>query len=104
MRGKYFLRTSADRLRSRTYLADSGGYEMPVIDPHGRIALMLCESLLYILIEEGVISRRKAMEAVATVVELSREMAESGDAAEDAAGATRLIEMIAKSLEAKRDG
>ena len=77
---------------------------MPIADPHGRVALMLCESLIHVLIEEGVISQGKAMEAVATVLELSREMAETGDLVEDAAGKTRLIAMIAKSLEAKHAG
>jgi hypothetical protein len=77
---------------------------MPIADPHGLIALMLCESLIHVLIEEGVISQGKAMEAVATVLELSREMAETGNPAEDAAGMTRLVETIAKSLESKRAG
>jgi len=37
---------------------------MPHSDPQGRIALMLCQSLFHILVEEGVITKAKAMEAI----------------------------------------
>ena len=33
-------------------------------DPQGRVALMLCESLFHLLVEEGVITKAKAMEAI----------------------------------------
>jgi hypothetical protein len=43
-------------------------------DPQGRVALMLCESVLHVLVEEGVLTKAKAIEAIETVVELTREM------------------------------
>src|ERR1700730_13559901 len=46
---------------------------MPAPDPDGQISLMLCESILHILVEEGVISNEKALEAIDGVVELARE-------------------------------
>jgi hypothetical protein len=46
-------------------------------DPHGRIALMLCESVLHVLVEEGILTKAKAIEAIETVAELTREIAES---------------------------
>lgn len=49
---------------------------MPASDPQGRVALMLCESILHVLVEEGVLSKTKAMEAIETVLELTREIAE----------------------------
>jgi hypothetical protein len=47
-------------------------------DPQGRVAVMLCESLFHLLIEEGVITKAKAIEAIEGVAELTREIAESG--------------------------
>jgi polyhydroxyalkanoate synthesis regulator phasin len=46
--------------------------------PHGQVALMLCESLLHELVENGVITRAQARNVVDTVVELVHEAAESG--------------------------
>ena len=36
---------------------------MPAPDPDGQVSLMLCESILHLLVEEGVISKEKALEA-----------------------------------------
>jgi hypothetical protein len=49
---------------------------MSSADPQGRVALMLCESILHVLVEEGVITKAKALDAINTVVELTREMAD----------------------------
>jgi len=57
-----------------------------------------------VLIEEGVISKAKAREPIATVIEVSHEMGESSSLAEDNATMTRIIEMLGKSLEAKCAG
>ena len=46
-------------------------------DPQGRVALMLCESALHVLVEEGVLTKAKAIEAIETVAELTNEIAES---------------------------
>ena len=48
---------------------------MPPPDPHGQVALMLCESLLHVLVEEGVISHAKAIESIEGVAEILCEMA-----------------------------
>jgi hypothetical protein len=42
-------------------------------EPHGQAALMLCESLLHLLVEEGVITKTKALEAIEGVAEFARE-------------------------------
>jgi hypothetical protein len=63
-------------------------------DRHGEIALMLCESLLHVLVEEGVLPKEKALEAIVTVAELVREMGETG-------AAVNIIEDIARSFTAK---
>jgi hypothetical protein len=69
-------------------------------DPQGRVALMLCESILHVLVEEGVITKLKALEAINTVAELTQEMAEGNptDAPHIAAG---LVQAIADSLALK---
>ena len=38
-------------------------------DPQGRVALMLCETLFHLLVEEGVITREIAIEAIEGVAE-----------------------------------
>ena len=87
---------------------------MPVPDSEGQISLMLCESILHILVEEGVISNEKALEAIDGVVELTREN-EIGRRRPARRSAVQLIEAIAQtfalkgsdevtSLPAKRQG
>jgi hypothetical protein len=39
---------------------------------------MLCESLFHVLVEQGVISRENAIEAINGVVDLAHEMGEGG--------------------------
>jgi hypothetical protein len=62
-------------------------------DPQGRVALMLCESILHVLVEEGIITKGKALETINTVTELTQEMAEGNpaDAPHIAAGLVRSI-------------
>jgi hypothetical protein len=38
---------------------------------------MLCESTLHVLVEEGILTKAKAIEAIETVAELTNEIAES---------------------------
>jgi hypothetical protein len=62
---------------------------------------MLCESLFHLLVEEGVITKAKAMEAIEGVAELTREMAEAGNPSIASSIETDLIEAIAKSFALK---
>ena len=70
-------------------------------NPQGRIALMLCETLFHLLVEEGVITKAKAIEAIEGVAELTREIAEVGNPAIADSIATDLIHAIAKSFTLK---
>ena len=38
---------------------------------------MLCESTLHVLVEEGILTKAKAIEAIETVAELTNELAEN---------------------------
>ena len=48
-----------------------------MLDPHGRVALMLCEALVHALVEERVLTKGKALSVIETVVDLRREIAET---------------------------
>lgn len=71
-------------------------------DPHGFVALMLCESVIHVLVERGVIQKTMAMEAIQTVVEVMREMADANPGVSSAAAAD-LISKIANSFALKTD-
>ena len=74
---------------------------MPVPDPDGQVSLMLCESILHILVEEGVISNEKALEAINGVVELTRENDDIGQRRSASRSAAQLIEAIAQTFALK---
>jgi hypothetical protein len=82
-------------------LIDKDRKAMSPSDPQGRVALMLCESVLHVLIEEGVLTKAKAIEAIETVVELTREIAEVGPPDITNHAATHLVEAIAESFALK---
>lgn len=62
---------------------------------------MLCESVLHVLVEEGVLTKTKAIEAIETVVELTREIAEVWPPDITNQVAIGLVEAIAESLASK---
>jgi hypothetical protein len=74
---------------------------MPAVDTHGKAALMLCESLLHLLVEEGIIAKTKAIEAIEGVAEVAREDIDDGQTSENGTGVVSLIETITESLAAK---
>ena len=74
---------------------------MPASDPQGRVALMLCESVLHVLVEEGVLTKTKAMEAIETVLELTRDAAEAAPLENTNQAAVSLVEAIAESFASK---
>jgi hypothetical protein len=58
---------------------------------------MLCESLIHVLVEEGVLTKAKAIEAIKTVVELTHEIAESAPSVNSQI-AVDLVEDLAASF------
>jgi hypothetical protein len=73
---------------------------MTAPDPDGQVALMLCESILHLLVEERVISNEKALGAINSVVELARENA-IGQCSSAGRSAVQLIEAIAQTFALK---
>ena len=74
---------------------------MPATDPDGQVSLMLCESILHILVEEGVISNEKALETIEGVLELARESDKIGQRRSTSRSAAQLIEAIAHTFAVK---
>jgi hypothetical protein len=62
---------------------------------------MLCESILHVLVEEGILTKTKAMEAIETVLELTRDAAEAAPLESTNQAAVRLVEAIAESFASK---
>jgi hypothetical protein len=62
---------------------------------------MLCESVLHVLVEEGVLTKTKAIEAIETVAELTRDIAEVGPLDNTSQAAIKLVEAIAESFALK---
>jgi hypothetical protein len=77
------------------------GTPMSFPDPHGQVALMLCESILHVLVEEGVISNDKALEVIDGVIELAREDDEMARRRSASRSVVQLLEQIAQSFAAK---
>src|SRR4051794_1561958 len=84
---------------------------MPLPDPSGHVALMLCESTLHMLVEEGVLTKERALELIDGLAELADE-SEIGGGAVRPAGRPRkdrvrtavdLIDSIRESFAAKAD-
>jgi hypothetical protein len=70
-------------------------------EPNGKVALMLCESLIHLLVEEGVLAKQKALEIIESVAELAREMAEDATTPDGKPNAAAIAETIAVSFELK---
>ena len=73
---------------------------MAAPEPDGEVSLMLCESILHLLVEEGVISKEKALDAIDGVVELAREN-EICQRRSTSRSAVQVIEMIAQTFALK---
>ena len=74
---------------------------MPKPDPHGQVALLLCESLLHVLVEQRVISREAALSAIESVHELTEESIEATASGIGSVSPTALIKRIIASFAAK---
>jgi hypothetical protein len=74
---------------------------MQSAEPNGKVALMLCESLIHLLVEEGVLAKQKALEIIESVAELAREVAEDETTPDVKPNAAAIAETIAASFKLK---
>lgn len=72
-------------------------------DLEGRVALMLYESLLHVLMEEGVVPKDRVLDAIETVAELMHEESQSDKRSEAARAkaAMRIVQPLLKTFRAK---
>jgi hypothetical protein len=68
------------------------------LDPHDDAGLMLCESLMLLLVEKGVISREEAVDAIEGVIEVSRETAETNKSVVISLVPISRLQAIARSI------
>ncbi len=69
-------------------------------DPHGQAALMLCESLMILLVEEGVIRKEQAIDAIDTVIEVKQEIAGKTESVVVSVASIILLQAISQSISA----
>jgi hypothetical protein len=65
---------------------------------------MLCESILHLLVEEDVITKEKALDAIERVTELARETIRRGQKRAELDAAVTAVELIGASFAAKEEG
>ena len=85
------LRTSARAPRSSSIFSEGP-------DPHGQVALLLCESLFHLLVEQGILSHQAVLEALEGVAELIEEAADQESQPFNARAAAALIDTIRESF------
>ena len=69
-------------------------------DPHGQAALMLCESLMLLLVEDGVIRKDQAVEAIKDVIEVKQEIAGVSESVVVSVASIGLLKGVSRSIAA----
>jgi hypothetical protein len=69
-------------------------------DPHGQAALMLCESLMVLLVEEGIIRKEQAVETIETVIEVKQEIAGTTESVVISMASIGLLRAVSQSISA----
>lgn len=69
-------------------------------DPHGQAALMLCESLALLLVEQGVISKHQVIDAIEGIIEVKREIAGTSEPVVVSIASILLLQTILRSISA----
>ncbi len=72
-------------------------------DPYGQAALMLCESLMMLLVERGIIPKEQAVEAIEAVVEVKQEIAGTTESVVVSMTSIGLLRAVSQSLSAMAD-
>ncbi len=67
-------------------------------DPHGQAALMLCERMLLLLVEEGVLPRDRVLDAIGDVIDVKQEIAGTTESVVVSMTSIGLLRAIAQSL------
>jgi hypothetical protein len=74
----------------------------PDPDPHGQAALMLCDGLMLLLIETGVIHKDRVADVIDGIIEVKQEMAGVRESVVVSVASIALLQAVARSLTAAR--
>jgi hypothetical protein len=69
-------------------------------DPHGQAALMLMESLLLLLVEEGVLLKEQMIDNIDGVIEVKQEIAGTSESVVVSLASIGLLRAVSASLSA----
>ncbi len=69
-------------------------------DPHGQAALILCECMLILMIEEGHLPKDRVLDLIADVIEVKQEMAGRSERVVVSMTSIGLLRAVAQSLSA----
>lgn len=69
-------------------------------DPHGQAALMLCECMLMLLVEQGHLPRDRVLDAIAEVIDVKQEIAGRSESVVVSMRSIGLLRAVAQSLSA----
>jgi hypothetical protein len=69
-------------------------------DPHGQAALMLCESLLVLLVEAGIVQKEHVIDAIEAAVDVKREIAGNTENAVVSLVSVGLLRAVSQSVAA----
>lgn len=69
-------------------------------DPHGQAALMLCEGLMLLLIENGTVRKDQAEEVIEGVIDIKREIAGTSEVITVSLESIRLLRNVSRSVSA----
>ena len=69
-------------------------------DPHGQAALMLCESLAFLFIEQGILGKHQIIDAVESIIESKQEIAEANEPIVISTASIFLLQAILRSISA----
>ena len=67
-------------------------------DPHGQAALMLCESLALLLVENGILPKSQVVEAIDGIIEVKEEIAGVSESVVVSIVSIGLLRNIAQSI------
>ncbi len=69
-------------------------------DPHGQAALMLCEGLMLLLVEKGVIDKSRVADVIDGVIEVKQEIAGVRESVVVSVTSIALLQAVARSISA----
>jgi hypothetical protein len=69
-------------------------------DPHGQAALMLCEGLILLLVEKGIIDKDQVADVIEGVIEVKQEIAGVSESFVVSLASIALLRAVARSISA----